>query len=129
MTTITEINRPACKKIREELNAGLEELGNRLGLTIHAGNASYNDTSVTFKVECVLAGIDRNKEEFEKHCAILDLPKDAYGKTFEYNRQQWRLVGLKLNRPKYPILAEKVSRPGAKYKLPERAVESLTAHA
>ncbi len=121
-----EITRASCKVIRNKLNAELVKVGEKLGLVISAGNASYTDTSVTFKVECVIEGVDKAKENFERECFLFNLPADAYNKTFHFNRQDWKLVGLKTRSPKFPIIASKVGQSG-KYKLPERAVASLQA--
>lgn len=122
--TIKKINRAACKTIRTELDAELEELGKRLGLTIKAGNASFGDTSVTFKVDCVLEGVDKAKEEFARDCFLYNLPETAYKAEFQHGGKTWILEGLKTRSPKYPIIASKKGEDG-KYKLPESAIASL----
>jgi hypothetical protein len=122
--SIKQINRATCKTVRNELNAELEALGKRLGLTIHAGNASYSDSSVTFKVECVLEGVDKGKENFERDCRAFGIPASAYKQGFTYHGQSWVLEGLKPRSPKYPIIASKHGEKG-NYKLPEDAIADL----
>ncbi len=124
--TIKTINRATCGKIRTDLNAALETIGKELGLTIHAGSASYSDTSVTFKVECVLEGVDKGKENFERDCFLFDLPESAYKAEFTWNQSTWILEGLKTRSPKFPIIASKKGTSGPNYKLPEKAVKSLS---
>jgi len=123
-TKIKKIDRAACKVLRDQLNHELEQVGQKLGIEIHAGNASFDASSVTFKVECVLSGVDRAHETFDRDCYLFHLPTSAWRAKFEFQGKQWILVGLKTRSPKYPILAEKVGESGS-YKLPERAVESL----
>lgn len=119
---IKKITPAVCKKIRNQINEDLAALGKEYGLTIHAGNASYDANAVTFKVECALEGFDRDKEDFDQTHFLFDLPKDAYGKEFTFGGRKYTLVGLKPNRPKFPILA---ARDGSNYKLPERSIASL----
>ena len=123
---IKEINRAACKVIRDKLQVELETTGKKLGLTIHVGRATYSDTDVTFKVECILENVDKGKENFERDCYMFNLAEDTYQSEFTYAKQDWILQGVKPRSPKYPILASKAGEPG-NYKLPERAVASLTS--
>ncbi len=119
---IKKITPAVCKKLRDEIDSRLAALAHTYGLTIHAGHASYDANAVTFKVECALAGFDRDKDDFDKTHFLFDLPADAYGKEFTFGGRKYTLVGLKPNRPKYPIIA---ARDGSNYKLPEQAVASL----
>ncbi len=96
---IKQINRAACKTIREQLNEELIAVGEKLGLTISAGNASFDDSSVTFKVQCILDGVDKSMLDFERDCRLFNLPKDAYGKEFGFNGSRLHLRGLTLRRP------------------------------
>ena len=121
---MNQINRASCKTIRDQLNAELKAVGEKLGLTIHAGNASFTDTSVTFKVECILEGVDKGKENFERDCFLFDIPKSTYKSEFGFQGRRWILEGLKPRSPKYPIIASKVGENG-NYKLPERAIQDL----
>lgn len=122
--TINTINPAACRKIRDAINENLEEIGKELGVTFHAGNASYSDTSVTFKIECVLEGVDKAKENFERDCDLFHLPESTYQAEFKHNGSTWILQGVKPRATKYPILASKKGQDG-NYKLPESAITHL----
>jgi len=119
---IKKITPAVCRKLRQAIDENLAEYAAETGLTVHARGASYQDNSVTFKVEFVLDGVDLNEEEFKETHFLFNLPADSFGKEFTYGGKKYKLVGLKPNRPKYPILAE---HGGSRYKLPERAVASL----
>lgn len=119
---ITKFTPAVCKKLRTDIDRDLAALGEKHGLKIHAGNASYTENSVTFKVECLLDGFDKQADDFGKSCFLFDLSEDAYGKHFKFRGQTYALVGLKPRSPKYPIIG---ARAGNRYKLPEEAVASL----
>lgn len=117
-----KITRATCKLMRDEINLALADLGKRYELKIHAGNASYTDNSVTFKVECLLEGFDKAKDQFEECAHLFDLTKDDYGRDFNFRGRTFKLVGLKPRSPKFPIIG---FRAGKRWKLPEGALESL----
>lgn len=122
---MNSIKRSDCKIIRTALNKALADVGKELGLDIRAGNASYDDISVRFKVECVCTGADKGKADFEAECGYFHLPASAYKAEFKYNGKTWILEALKPNRPKYPILASQKSAPGSNFKLPRQAISTL----
>ncbi len=122
--TIEKMTRGQIKNLRDDINGALIDLGLKHGLKINAGNASFTDNSVTFKVECLIAGFDKGKDEFERSAFLFNLSQADYGKDFSYGGRQYKLVGLKPRSPKYPIIGE---RDGGRYKLPERAVAALAS--
>lgn len=119
---LEKITRKDCKTLRHALTSELADLGKKHGLIIKAGSASYTDNSVTFKVECLIAGFDQAKDNFERHAFMFDLTDDQFGAFFRYGKRTYKLVGLKPRSPKYPIIGE---HDGSRYKLPEKAVASL----
>ena len=120
---IYSINKGACRDIRTAINETLQKISEELGITFHAGNASYDDNSVTFKVQCTLEGVDKAEEDFKQYAHMFNLPEDAYGKTFIMRGERYTLCGLKPNSPKYPILGRGAN--GKRYKFQERAVADL----
>ena len=124
MKPLKKITRASCKTVRAELNKELVSIGAKLGLDISAGNASYDDDSITFKVKCSLAGVDIAAKEFERVCYQFNLPASAYRAEFNWNGKMWNLIGLKTRSPKLPIIACRVGE-SDQYKLPEKAVRSL----
>lgn len=120
---IETITRALCKTLRDELNAALVPLAKELGCTIHAGNASYSDNTVTFKVEVAVEGYDREKEEYEQLCLLYRLKADQRGEAFNYNGHHYTLAGISAKARKFPIIAKRDD--GKRYKLPEHAIEPL----
>lgn len=123
--TIKKFDTHQVKEIRKQVNASLEELGARLGLTIKAGNASYSNNEVTFKLACQIEGHDPDKEEFERSCWAFELKPEQYGTPFIAGGKSFKLVGIKLNRPKYPIIG--LGTDGKRYKFQEHVVAQMAA--
>jgi len=120
---IKTITRGLCKTLRDELNAALVPLAKELGVTIRAGNASYSDNTVTFKVEVAVEGYDREKEEYEQLCMLYQLKADQRGAAFTYAGQRYTLAGISAKARKFPIIAKRDD--GKRYKLPEKAIKPL----
>jgi len=124
--TIKRIDRQACRVLRLAINDALATISEQHGIDFTATNASYNDNTVTFKVECTLTGVDKAQEDFNAACFLFRLEEDAYGKRFNWGGKEYTLCGLKPNSPKYPILG---MLNGSRYKLPRAAINSLCAPA
>jgi len=123
--TLKKITKQDCRKLRDELNSELADLARKYGLKINAGNASYTDNSVTFKVECLIAGFDKGRDEFNRHAFMFHLKAEQFGSDFVFGGRAYKLVGLKPRSPKYPIIGE---RGGSRYKLPEASVASILSN-
>lgn len=129
MSKITKIDAAATRKLRQLITGELYGLGERLGLTIEAENATYDRDGnyVTFKVRCQLDGFDRREAEFiENHWAVPGLEASDYGAEFHYAGKKWRLVGVSTRARKWPLLAVNLTEGAGKtYKLPPAAVAAI----
>jgi hypothetical protein len=119
------------KKLRPEIEAALGELGRRHGITIHAGSARFSEHTADLKLELAVIGGDgrqarREAEEFEKYHAMFRLEATDLGRTIVLDSEEHRLVGLAPNRPKYPIVMERV-RDGKLVLCTEDVVEKISA--
>tara|TARA_R100001440_G_scaffold73937_1_gene98869 strand:- start:72 stop:437 length:366 start_codon:yes stop_codon:yes gene_type:complete len=105
------MNRATAKALRDKLNSILEEHGIE-GYEIHAGNASFDDTQVTFKVEVREQGAGSPEErDLETFANISDIDTNKIanqqGKTFS-------LVGYKTRARKNPWIVQDM-KSGTKY--------------
>jgi len=121
-TKITKIDKAACGLIRDRINKELAEAVAKLGLTAKAGHASYDDHSVTIRVEVALAGFDKARHEFDAYCHMYGLTLRDYGSTFRRGNATYKIVGLNPNAPKYPIIAELPS--GKRYRFTLDAIKT-----
>ena len=119
------------KKLQPEIEAALAVLGRKHGITIRAGTARFRERTADLKLELAVIGGDgrparREAEEFEKYHAMFGLEAADLGRTIVIDREEHRLVGLAPNRPKYPIVMERV-REGKLVLCTEDVVEKISA--
>ena len=92
------------RKLQPEIEAALAALGRRHGITIRAGTARFRESTAELKLELAVIGGDGRAARREEH----------------------RLVGLAPNRPKYPIVMERL-RDGKVVLCTEDVIEKITA--
>ena len=126
-----EITKSNLKIFRQDFKNTVESLQKEYEVTIDMKNITYGTTDFHFKVE--VTNGDRAEAERNKFIATLKrnswkypaLNKDSYGKviTIGYNKDAYRIVGIKPRAQRYPIVAIKESS-GKSYKLPYEVVET-----
>ena len=122
MSKIKSFDRTHCTKLREELNTALKALGEKYGVNIHAGNASYSDELCTFKVELATIGANGLKaskagEDFKRYAKRLNMKEEHLGQEFKMNGKVFVLTGFKPRASKFPFIATNKAD-GQSYKLP-----------
>ena len=88
------------------------------GLTVTVGNASYDASTITFKVRVVAgeAG-DVERIEWDAACAAVGLAAGDYGRLITYAGKPYKLVAVKPRSTQYPLIAARASD-GKRFKLP-----------
>ena len=107
----------------------LAELQQLITLLRANGVTKYETSDL--KLELAVIGGDgksarREAEEFAKYHAMYGLEASDLGQVVTLNREEHRLVGLAPNRPKYPIVMERV-RDGKLVLCTEDVIEKITA--
>src|SRR5690554_629317 len=87
--TCQEIIKPQLAKVFKALKA-LEEIG----VKVEIGAGHFTDTEVTIKVRLFLEGVDPARGNFEKVCWRFGLTPGHYGAEFQFNGNDYKLVGL-----------------------------------
>ena len=111
-----DLDRNFCKAIRPEIDKALEELGDKFGVEIKAGNARYTGNQVTFKLEASLvkddgSTFDPKRDEFSRICGRYGLQASDLDRVIETTRgQKIKIIGLNPKRRKYPVLIEDLMR-------------------
>lgn len=94
--------------IRNDINAALESVGKKHGLTLHAGNCSYGENNCSFKLECQVEGAATKEESaFTEMASFYGLKADDLGRVFSMGGDLYKICGLSARSRKYPILCEK----------------------
>jgi predicted methyltransferase len=128
-----EFTSAALRSLRVEIDAALAGVCKKNGISLHLGNISYSSDSFHGKLEGVIQTKDasgltmvqiKQKKALEDYGSMYGLKASDYGKRFTFAGSTYKLVGLKPNSPKYPIIGEAVSN-GKSYKFPENATSKL----
>lgn len=88
----------------------LKPVGEGFGVSFEVSATGYRPNSVPFKVIASTLNSDGtaknpDKEEWDKFCSAIGLEKDDFGREFTQRGRTFKITGLKLNRPKYPVNA------------------------
>lgn len=116
----TTINKNLCQTLRSEIDEALNELGKKYGMHFHAGNCSFSDTNMEFKLNVSKIGddgnvVDKYEETLKKHFPEL------YKKEVKLNGETFILVGYKSRARKYKFIGQKKGT-NQKFGLPEEVI-------
>ena len=117
MTNITKFTHSNLPNLRSELDAAINTVLAKHGLSANFGRFSFDDSTFTTKltVNCG-SNDDAALREFKKYAFRFDLTGDEFGKSFTHSQDTYTIVGLKPKSRKYPILAK--NKAGKTYKFP-----------
>lgn len=98
--------------LRQDINVALQSVAEKYGISIKAGNASYNDESVQFKLVCTTMGENgqvetKEAKDFKVYASMYGLNKEDLGKEFTAGRDKFQITGLK-PRSRNCIIAKKL---------------------
>lgn len=83
--------------LRDAINDALKSVGEKHGVTIHCGNAKYDDYSATFSLDASIAAtedFDPAREKWAKHVAFTGLTPEDYGKVIYINGAPYTICGF-----------------------------------
>jgi hypothetical protein len=133
---VKEWNRPECRRVADEVNKALVDVGKKLGISIaKTGGGSWRGSSFNFKVECALLGengeVNNQKaNDFKMLAKSYGLEPTDLGKEFTtWDNKTFRIEGLNTRRPKFPVSAIRVVNgvDGKGFKFPADQVKTLLA--
>ena len=114
MTKITSFRNQShmIEPLRKEINDALKAIADKYDITILAGNASYNDGMVQYKLACTTKGENgevetKEAKDFKKYASMYGLKVEDLGKEFPMGRDKYKITGLK-PRSRNCIIAQKV---------------------
>jgi hypothetical protein len=124
------MNKQTLQSFNADALVALSKIAAEHGMGIKAGTSRFGSANATLKFE--LSDITSEGEvltpeaqAFKVNAARYGLhPDDLYG-TFNYQEKQWRIVGLKTRRPKFPICVENV-KTGRRHKFPESIMRTVS---
>ena len=112
-----EITRETLRTIRVDIDAALAEIGEKHGLAMKTGNATYDADNATFKLEVSRiaddgVAITKEAAAFQKMARLFGLepteerPFAPIGTELRINGEDYIFMGMKPRSRKYPALDE-----------------------
>ena len=133
MSKITSFDKQNLPQLRAEINAALEAIGTKFGISLQAGNASFLATNATFKLVCQV-GEDKTIRDLksEKAAAALKAFQPLYfrqlplDKHYKMEGEVFEIVGYNTRGRTRPMQIKSI-KSGKEYKCSieqlERAVK------
>lgn len=91
-------------EIRADINAALESVAEKHGITLSIGNISYESTRFTTKLTAQTGdGSEHEQKEFARNCWRYNIPESWYGKSFVAEGQTFTITGINTRARKSPI--------------------------
>lgn len=123
-------DRAKVRDVRERLTQSLEQTAKVMGVAIKVGRATFSDNNITFKVEVAAIGEDgevqsREAENFKLYAYRYGLKPEDLGKTFQYGRREYTIVGCSPRSYRFPILVKRED--GVTVKVPGDTVKFALA--
>lgn len=106
MSKITKFDKPTLRALRADIDAALASVGAKHGIDLKAGNASFDATIATFKLNCSLLSSD-GKVETKEMIALKAYYPALVGKQLSIGpKTHGTIVGFNRNAQKYPFLLQ-----------------------
>ena len=108
-----KFTREMVQQLRDELNEAVADVAKKHGISIHFGNAKFDDLSIKYTVDLefeATADFDPAKKLWEKHCSRYGLEPEDFGKEFKFlgENQVYRIIGCVPTAQKNVILIQRV---------------------
>ena len=111
---IKEINKEVVRQLMTEIRETLHILGDKHGLHITVGGATYSGNNFRFKAEAALVTesgevMSREVIDFQRMARLYDLSPAILNKTFTHKTHAYKIVGLASRAARFPIICERAS--------------------
>lgn len=107
---IKQFDKAACRQLAEDVQAAVQAVAKKHGLTLERAGGRFNPTEFTQKLKWTIgdkaAVTKQAKADWDMHCEVLGLKPEHFGKEVHCKGQAWRVCGLNPRRSRYPVLAE-----------------------
>ena len=115
--TVEQFNRASVKNLRNAMQADLAQLAKKWGIDIKCGDASFDDTSITIKVQASIIQdgqvLTPEAKAFNTYAPLMGLSGYKLGDRVIINGTTYTLSGWNRKAPKYPV---QISNGGKTYR-------------
>lgn len=124
---ITHFDRPTLRMLNAEIEAALQSVADKHGISIKTGGASFTAQNYRLKLEVAIKdgngdALTKQATDFQKHATQFGLSPDDFGREFVNRRSTFKIVGIAIGSWRYPILCE--NQNGKVYKFPAATVKA-----
>ena len=106
MSKFTKFDKPGLRLLRTEIDFALAKIGETYGISLTAGNASFNASTVTFKLEGSLLN-ESGEAETKEMIELKSFYPHLVGKEVTLSRgTKGKIVGYSRRAKKYPFILE-----------------------
>lgn len=117
-----KFDRKNIKDLRIQIQDLLDNAFDGSEVDIKVENISFSPSEATIKLSAFAEGAEEAaKAEWDMYCHRFDMSPSDFGREFTSRGTRYKIVGLKTGRPKFPIMAERMSD-NASYKMPASMV-------
>lgn len=108
-------------EMRGDITAALEEVAAKYNVVFTPGNAKYTDLTASLTLKMALqtgeseTPLDADAVEYRRSCGFFQLKESWLFEIFRLDGKTYKVVGLKPNNRRYPVIVEATS--GARYKM------------
>ena len=108
---ITSINRESLRLINNEIDKAIQAVGDKYGISIKTGNASFSPDTATTKVIISVISEDGTVKtpevkDFDLYKNVFGIKKNLYD-TFTFQGDSYTIVGIKASSRKYPVIGKR----------------------
>lgn len=126
------IDAQTCKLLGLEIQATLQSLADKHGISIQYGGGSYDSSNATLKLKISVKDesgqvITREAKDFKNFAAFYGLKSEDFGKSFIMSGHTYEICGLAAKSRTYPILAKRAD--GKVFKFGGQMVSRLLENA
>jgi hypothetical protein len=114
LTMATNISKDLLQALRSDINAALKAVGEKHGVELSAGNASFTPMNATFKLEVRTIAADgvavtKEQADLKARRALLGLTEEHLTQVFTLGRDSYTLHGYRSKAQSKPFLIKRVS--------------------
>jgi len=80
--------------IRADIEAALATVGEKHGLKMTAGNATFAPTNFSLKIDAVIIGANPDKDRFLQNATRLGLQASDFGREFADGKHKFTICGM-----------------------------------
>lgn len=110
---VTKFTKPVVRALGPQVEGLLQDFCRKNGLTATYEGGRFSEDEFTMKVTLRTATNDAmgtlTPAQFKRDAVLLGLPEDCLGKTTLVDGVGYKITGIHLNRPKYPVSVTQLS--------------------